>query len=335
MPTARNPRAEAQAVVGDAYDARVLEPSPPADTSQAKADDPPAPGDRAPDTTLLTPADGSWEAWIAGHPEAASWAAERWLGAYRRLAPAPEGLVGARERLHLLLTNVVTPARYAATGKIAARWTLGGFGTPFFLDDAGRDTQVRVEADRLVVQRGTDVDAIPLATVGDAAEAVAGSPTPDMQWVRDLDLHDVPPTADPSDDVSVDADAARFLGDWFGFAYAVLERLRGDDASTDASRPQLWPEHFDPAIEVLAPPRRASYGFSPGDAGSDQPYVYVSIWAADELDVTPRGGVWNAEGFPGAILTLDELAAADDQVAATLGWLRVRRDALAASAMRG
>lgn len=329
MPSARNPRAEAQEVVGDAYDARVLEPSPPADTSEAKADDPPAAGDRTPGTELLTPADGSWSGWIDDHPERASWAAERWLGAYRRLPAAPDGLVEARDRLHLLLTNIVTPARYAANGKIAARWTLGRFGTPFFLDADGRDTQVRVEGDQLVVQRGDSVDATAITTVGKAAELVLGRPEPDMQWTRDLDLHDVPPTGDPSDDVSVDADLARFLGDWFGFAYAVLERLRGDDESAEASRPQLWPEHFDPAIEVLPSNRRASYGFSPGDGGTPEPYVYVSIWYADDLGISPGEGVWNADGFPGAVLTLSDLQNADDQFTTTLDWLRERRDALA------
>jgi hypothetical protein len=48
------------------------------------------------------------------------------------------------------------------------------------------------------------------------------------------------------------ADAAAFLADWYGFAYFVLEWLRAGLESTETSRVQLWPEHFDAAFDAFA-----------------------------------------------------------------------------------
>lgn len=271
-------------------------------------------------------ADMTWAQWVAQHPDHRDWVAERWLAAYRSLPDRPDALATTRAALQTLVTNVITPARYRETGKIGLRWTLGGFGTPFY----GDDEQVRVEGDRLVVQRGGQVESAPLTTVGDACRLVLGQDEPDLTWTRDLSLHDVPAEAAPDMPVDVDPDAARFLGEWFGFAYAVLERLRADPASLDASRPQLWPEHFDPAIEVLPGRRRASYGFSPGDGTNPEPYAYVSVWYPGE-EVSVDGPLWDAAGFAGAVLPSHEIAGFEgDQVAYVLGWMRARRDALAA-----
>jgi hypothetical protein len=64
----------------------------------------------------------------------------------------------------------------------------------------------------------------------------------------------------------VDPGAAAAIADWFGFATHVLERFRTSGAE-EMSRVQLWPEHFDPAVEAGSADRgqRASYGASPGD----------------------------------------------------------------------
>jgi hypothetical protein len=73
----------------------------------------------------------------------------------------------------------------------------------------------------------------------------------------------------------VDVDAAKFLADWYGFAWSVLERLRADTASTSPSRVQLWPEHFDAAFDCVSGGRRATFGASPGDEDYPDPYLYV------------------------------------------------------------
>ncbi len=250
-----------------------------------------------------------------------------WLAEGRRIGPPPDDLVEVRRRLHGIVTNVLTPARYRVTGRIAMRWTPGGLGTPFFERD-GQFTQVRLEADELVVQVGDDVTRHELTTIGDAVKATIGESEPDMRWTRDLDLHDVPEDLPPDTDIAVPAGTMRWFGDWFGLAFSVLSRLRADEVSVDASEPQLWPEHLDPAIEVLEDRRRAAYGFSPGDASIPEPYVYVAPWYPDDVGVVQGQGPWNADGFTGAVVRVTEVVEVGDQGAHLLDWLRVRRDIL-------
>ena len=150
---ARDARVEAQRTVGDDLVARVLEPSPPAiDDDEWFADDPIA-RDSAPAARVVSPVptgDVTWDTWVRDHPEHASWAAARWLGAYRRLPDPPATLPDTRLALHRLAVYVVSPARRRANGKIALRFTFGGVGTPFF----GADEQVRIAGTHLVRQRG-------------------------------------------------------------------------------------------------------------------------------------------------------------------------------------
>ena len=106
----------------------------------------------------------------------------------------------------------------------------------------------------------------------------------------------------------------------------MLEELRAEPASAPAGRTQLWPEHFDAAVN-LGPegPARATYGASPGTPTIDEPYLYVL-----PSQPPPAGpGLSNASAFTGAILRLGEFVDASDQRAAALGFLRARRDALA------
>jgi hypothetical protein len=129
---------------------------------------------------------------------------------------------------------------------------------------------------------------------------------------------------DPDEELAVDEEAATFLADWYGFAWSLLEEVRAQPESADPSRVQLWPEHFDAAFDCLAPELRATFGASPGDAGVDEPYLYVlSVGLSD-----PPGELWNATTFPGAILRFGELVDAQDQRAAALGFFLARRAAL-------
>jgi hypothetical protein len=129
------------------------------------------------------------------------------------------------------------------------------------------------------------------------------------------DAPELPPLDAP---LALDATAVGFLDAWYGFAASVLEQLRVDAAGHEPSMVQLWPEHFDIAIEAghEAEGRRAGYGCSPGDAAHDAPYVYVSAWQpVDRADA-----FWNDRTFNGASLSLGDLATAEDQRARALSF---------------
>jgi hypothetical protein len=187
--------------------------------------------------------------------------------------------------LHNIAEAVVAPARLPAN-EIALRYTRGGFGTPFFEQD-GADCQVRVEHGELVRQLGAEENREPLP--------------------------------------GVDIAAASALGDFYGLACSALEQLRADEADGDPSLVQLWPEHFDIAVELGSESagQRANFGGSPGDDEHPEPYLYVGPWAAEV-----SGELWNANGFRGAELTYSELIAADDHRRAALEFMRERYRAL-------
>ena len=286
-----NPRAEAAARVGGRYDARVLEPSPPAVTEGPWfADDPVGRELPRGGLPLLLPVPGGdarWDELCAGDPSLARWCAERWLGAYRTLASLPPGFARTREALHALAERVMAPAREHANGKIGLRFTRGGFGTPFF----GADVQLRVLGEQLIVQEGERERRARIASLEQAAAHVGAELRP-ASADRGAMLDDAP--------LSIDRDCSALLGDWYGFATSVLEHLRasvGDGA--EPSRVQLWPEHFDVSVELGAEAagKRAGYGASPGDERHPEPYLYVVPWGE-----VPDGELWRASGFAGAEL---------------------------------
>lgn len=320
----RDPVAEARAALADdALEPLVIEPAPPADLDPAFfADDPTEPSGVT--GTVVSPIAGvgdvTWTDLAADDPLVATFASDRWLGSFRRLEPLTGHHTRTREALHQLAFFAIAPARHAVNGKIGLRYTHRGFGTPFF----GDDEQVRVEGDRLIHQTADDIRATSISTVGEAA-AFLGVPYR-VGWFPDF--HDPLEPADPDTPLSVDLEASRAIGDWFGFATSVLEELRRIDGAEDVSRVQLWPEHFDPAIEMGSADagRRASYGASPGDGSSVEPYLYVSPWSGVPDDDDPY---WNAESFGGATLSYEHLLAADDQRGTALAFYRSGWDKLA------
>jgi len=247
----------------------------------------------------------SWHELSLTDPDLAAWCAARWLGAWRRLEPLTDDFSSTRLSLHRLAEHVLAPARYAACGKIGLRYTRDGFGTPYF----GPDRQVRVAEGALVVEAGDHpVRQTHPTSLRDAAH-FAG-----------VDLS-VPPSAyapttrsDPDAPLAINPDAALALADWFGFCTSAIEQLRSE--SPDAGRTQLWPEHFDVAVDLGDEARggRANFGGSPGDEAHPLPYLYVGPWVARS------GPFWN-EPF-GASLSYDVLLASDDQRESALSFLR-------------
>jgi hypothetical protein len=280
---------------------RVLEPSPPAvHVEPWFADDPTARGDLPPDRTLVSPVttgDLLWDELARDDDELAAWCADRWLAAHRPLDPPPPTLPTTRTALHRVAERVISPVRARDHRKIGLRWTRGGFGTPFF----GADAQVRVDGGQLVIDAGGEERRHPLKTIADAAAAIG---------------FELSGAHEEQDDAVLDIDpaAASFIGELFGFATSVLEQLRAEAAAAaEPSRVQLWPEHFDVAVELgnESAGVRAAYGVSPGDENHPEPYLYVAPWAPSER-------------LPYAELQHAEQIAQPDQRAAALEFFRAR-----------
>ena len=310
---AHHPTAEADAVLGAGFTARILEPGRPADTDpEFFADDPAVVGPRR-DLVVVTPTTGgdrTWDEIVADRPELADWVAERWLGCRPQLPVVPDGYPEARDGYHRLAYGLVAEARRLANTKFGLRFTRGGFGTPFFADDE----QVRVEHGRLVHQRGDRVDSVAITSLAAGAEFLGIRPGTAAAE------HDSPPLGGLDADLGATEVTGAFLAAWFGFAWSALEELRLTEGAVDVDRTQLWPGHFDPAIAMgdASADARATFGASPGDADHPEPYLYVGAWG----DVDRGDPFWNETAFNGASMGYAELRASDDQLAAAIGFFR-------------
>jgi len=227
------------------------------------------------------------------------------------LGPIPGRYVETRGPLHQLAFFALGPARYKAVGRMGLRATPGGFGTPEF---EGR--VARIDGDALVHEQGGNVATQRITTIRAAAEFFGHEY--EVDWFEGF--HDPLQPADPDTPLIVDDTSARAIGDWFEFAFDVLNRLRGHGTHDDQdSEVQLWPEHFDPATEIgnEAMGQRASFGASPGDAGHLEPYLYVAAWG----EVDHSHSYWNGQGFNGASLGYATLLVADDPGRTALDFL--------------
>jgi hypothetical protein len=301
----RDARAEAELraepLRGTGCVVQILEPAPPAVSQPPWFADAEVGGERL--VSPYGPVDWRWSTLADEDDALRTWCEERWLGPYRRLEELPAGFEETRKALHELAEAVISPARKRANTKIGLRWTLGGFGTPFF----GEDAQVRVENGMLVVQEVARARRAPITTLAEAREL--------------LGTLAAPATPEPQESpLTIDMAATDVLAELYGFATSVLEELRYQaEAHLEASRVQLWPEHFDISVELggEAAGRRAGYGVSPGDELHAHPYLYVVPWGT-----VPAGDRWQATGFKGAELGYQELLHATDQRAAALSFFR-------------
>jgi hypothetical protein len=220
-----------------------------------------------------------------------------------RIGPLPDDFQFARDQLHQLAFYAMAPARYAATGRMGLRAMPGGFGTPEY------DGKVsRIEGSLLVQESEDNVATQAITSIRGAAEFFGVEY--DVDWFTDF--KDPLPPMDPDRPLHIEDAPALALGEWFAFGTEVLERLRGEgDDADDVSEVQLWPEHFDPAIEMGSEAKgiRASYGASPGDRGHIEPYLYVSAWG----EIDRQNPFWNDRHFNGASLPFVTLLEAEDQ----------------------
>jgi hypothetical protein len=225
------------------------------------------------------------------------------------LAPLPATFAATRDALQRVGVHIVARARQQATGRFGLRVTPGGFGTPEFGPDL---TRVRVSGALLVRETGGSTGAT------NRAAAIDGATLADLAMVADVDLdaaldvgHDTPPLGDRSSPLAVDAAAADALARWYLLAATALDRVVV--ASLPQAGPtlaQLWPEHFDVALDLAAvPDRRANLGASPGDGFHPEPYLYVGPWTDDRPGDSQ---FWNVPF--GAVLGYADIVQAGDPV---------------------
>jgi hypothetical protein len=185
------------------------------------------------------------------------------------LRPLPPTFAATRDALHAVAEHILAPCRYQATGHIGLRPAHQGFGTP------KGEREVRVEADVLVDGRRRE-QLSTLRAAGEFLGITPGVPAGVYAPATPLDL-DAP--------LDIDPDAARALGDWYGFCAGLLDVVMADaDASDAPDEVQLWPEHFDIAMSLGPDGARANYGGSPGDGDHAEPYLYIGPWSMEGRD---------------------------------------------------
>jgi hypothetical protein len=73
---------------------------------------------------------------------------------------------------------------------------------------------------------------------------------------------------------------------------------------------RCWPHHFDIATLLTYSDHTIGIGFSPGDAGSPEPYYYVTRWPYPDparLGAL-KNGRWNTTGWTGAVFPASRFA---------------------------
>jgi hypothetical protein len=189
-----------------------------------------------------------------------------------------DAYVATRTAWHTLAERVLAPARHAATGRIGLRSAPGGFATPSF----GADRVLAVGGTELTITDGHTTRRHAISTLG-AAAALVG-----VDLGIETGVYTPTTSADPGAALVVDPANATALGDWIAFGQRVLDGWRAAHPQDSPSEIQLWPEHFDLALDLGPESGRANYGASPGDGGHELPYLYVGPWNPTDNEF------WNA-----------------------------------------
>ncbi len=192
-----------------------------------------------------------------------------------------------RGDLHLMAAHVLGRRRFAVSGHFGLRASPRGVATPAF----GPEPEVvRVAGPHLIREVGGEARTMPLngATLAELAAFVQAD------LASDFSAGSATPPPGPTDEtLHLDGEELDDLCGWFDLGWRVLDAVTSDAASGSGwSTVQLWPEHFDVGTGVdLGSGRGVNLGFSPGDAFSDEAYVYVGPWGPERPGAPDY---WNA-----------------------------------------
>jgi hypothetical protein len=229
----------------------------------------------------------------------------------------PQAFATTRASWHAIAEHVLARARWEATGHIGLRADPEGVATPYYGDECrALLTVAGIERE----QYGERAVA-PISTLAAAAAWIGvtlGAP-------RDVYTPTTP--LEPDAPLPIDAGASHLLAKWYAFAHDALHRWRAEHRSDEPSLVQLWPEHFDVAVDLgsVDAGTRANYGASPGDAAIAEPYLYVGPWSMNGRD----DPFWNQPW--GAALPYGALCAAPDPTVVAASFLAHGRARLAPS----
>jgi hypothetical protein len=189
--------------------------------------------------------------------------------------------------LHRLSAHVLARRRYDVTGHFGLRASPGGLCTPAYGDDP---EVLRLDGTALVREVGTSV----------STAWVNGATLRELAAFAGVDLNAAfsagaatPPLGPVDEPFEFDAAELAGLVEWFDLGWRVLDEVLSElGPSAAPATVQLWPEHFDAGTSVaLESGALVNLGFSPGDALSDEPYVYVGPQGPERPG---DGGFWNA-----------------------------------------
>ena len=192
-----------------------------------------------------------------------------------------------RTELHRIAVHVLGRRRAAVSGHFGLRASPLGLATPAF----GPEPEVvRAAGPHLVREVGAQARSMPMdgATLAELAAFV------ETDLTSDFSAGDATPElGSPDEPLHLDEGELDALYRWFDLGWRVLDVVTADPVPGSGwSTIQLWPEHFDVGTGLdLGSDRGVNLGFSPGDAFSEEPYVYVGPWGPER----PGGpGYWNA-----------------------------------------
>ncbi len=189
--------------------------------------------------------------------------------------------------LHVIAAHVLGRRRFGASGHFGLRASPRGVATPAF----GPEPEVlRLAGPVLVREVGNEARSLALegATLAQLADFAGADLASEYSAGAGM-----PPPGPPDEPFHVDGGQLDALYAWFDLGWRVLDSVISEPASGPGwSTVQLWPEHFDVGTSRgSGAGRGCNLGFSPGDAFSDEPYVYVGPWGAERPG---EPDYWNA-----------------------------------------